>query len=127
MVSPDRFRLLQGEDALATYEFGTGRALHHFCRYCGVASFYRPRANPSNYMLNARCIEGVELDSFLERVRFDGLSCEGRPDAPYTGIWNVSAVLPTRLPSNQRLEQTGRRTAGDRLGVRVAGRSTADR
>lgn len=88
MVSPDRFRLLQGQDALAAYQFGTGRAVHHFCRYCGVASFYRPRAKPENYMINARCLEGVDLDS-LERVRFDGLSWEVRPDAPYTGIWNV--------------------------------------
>ena len=88
MVSPDRFRLLQGEDALASYQFGTGRALHQFCRFCGVASFYRPRANPENYMINARCIEGVDLDS-LERVRFDGLNWEARPDAPYKGIWKV--------------------------------------
>ena len=88
MVSPDRFHLIQGEEALATYQFGTGRALHHFCRYCGVASFYRPRANPANYMINARCLEDVDLDS-LERVRFDGLSWEARPDAPYTGIWKV--------------------------------------
>jgi hypothetical protein len=61
MVSPDRFRLLQGQDALAAYQFGTGRAVHHFCRYCGVASFYRPRARPENYMINARCLEGVDL------------------------------------------------------------------
>ncbi|UCH17509.1 MAG: GFA family protein [Burkholderiales bacterium] len=88
MVPPDRFRLLQGEDALTTYQFGTGRAQHQFCKVCGVASFYRPRANPANYMINARCLEGVDLDR-LERVRFDGASWESRPDAPYTGIWNV--------------------------------------
>jgi hypothetical protein len=86
MVSPDRFRLVQGEEALATYQFGTRRALHHFCRHCGVASFYRPRAKPENYMINVRCLEGVDLDS-LERVQFDGLSWDVRPDAPYTGIW----------------------------------------
>ena len=39
-------------------------------------------------MINARCLEGVDLDS-LERVHFDGLSWETRPDAPYTGIWKV--------------------------------------
>jgi hypothetical protein len=81
MVSPDRFRLIQGDDALATYQFGTGRARHHFCRFCGVASFYRPRANLQNYMINARCLEDVNLDS-LERVRFDGQSWESGPDAP---------------------------------------------
>jgi hypothetical protein len=88
MVSPDRFRLIQGENDLATYQFGTKRALHHFCPHCGVAAFFRPRANPNNYMVNARCLEDVDLDS-LERVRFDGLSWESRLDAPYTGIWKV--------------------------------------
>jgi hypothetical protein len=88
MVSPDRFRLLEGKDALATYQFGTRQAFHHFCRACGVAAFYRPRANPANYMINARCLEGVDLE-VLERVRFDGRSWEVRPDAPYTGIWKV--------------------------------------
>ena len=88
MVLPDRFRLLQGQDALATYQFGTKRARHHFCRHCGVAPFFRPRANPENYMINARCLEDVNLDS-LELVRFDGRSWEARSDAPYTGIWNV--------------------------------------
>src|SRR5262245_54031916 len=85
MVSPDRFRLVQGDEALATYQFGTGRALHHFCRYCGVASFYRPRAKPENYMVNARCLEGVDLDR-LERVKFDGLNWEVRPEAQYRGV-----------------------------------------
>ena len=88
MVSPDRFRLLQGEEDLATYQFGTGRARHHFCRHCGIAPFYRPRANPENYMINVRCLEGVDLGS-IERVRFDGRSWESRPDAPDTGIWKV--------------------------------------
>ena len=89
MVTPDRFRLIQGEADLATYQFGTKRALHHFCRHCGVAAFYRPRANPSNYMVNARCLDGVDLDS-VEQVAFDGQSWELRTDAPYAGIWKPS-------------------------------------
>jgi hypothetical protein len=86
MVPPDRFRLLQGEADLTTYQFGTGRARHLFCRHCGVAAFYRPRLNPENYMINARCLEGVDLAA-LERVAFDGRSWQARADAPYTGIW----------------------------------------
>jgi len=39
-------------------------------------------------MINARCLEGVDLD-VLERVGFDGLGWELGPDAPYTGIWKV--------------------------------------
>lgn len=90
MVPPDRFRMIQGDSDLSTYQFGTGRALHHFCRHCGVAAFYRPRLDPANYMINARCLEGVDIDA-LERVRFDGRSWESRPDAPYTGIWKSSS------------------------------------
>jgi hypothetical protein len=37
-------------------------------------------------MINARCLEGVDLDA-VERVRFDGRGWESRPDAPYTGVW----------------------------------------
>jgi hypothetical protein len=88
MVTADRFRLIRGADDLATYQFGTGRALHHFCRVCGVAPFFRPRANPANYMVNARCLDGVDLEA-IERVRFDGASWELRPDAPYTGVWKL--------------------------------------
>jgi len=86
MVPPERFRLLQGEADLSTYQFGTRRARHQFCRHCGVAAFYRPRLNPEHYMVNARCLEDVDLDA-LKRVAFDGRSWEMRPDAPYMGIW----------------------------------------
>jgi len=56
--------------------------------HCGIiAAFYRPRADPTHYMVNARCLEGVDLGS-VERVAFDGQSWELRPDARYTGIWN---------------------------------------
>jgi len=88
MVSADRFRLIQGEPDLETYQFGTKRARHHFCRQCGVAAFYRPRANPDNYMINARCLEDLDLGT-IERVPFDGRTWELRPDAPYEGIWKL--------------------------------------
>jgi hypothetical protein len=88
MVSPADFRLISGADDLATYQFGTMAARHQFCKHCGIAPFYRPRANPANYMVNVRCLEGVDLES-LSIVQFDGRSWELRPDAPYTGIWKA--------------------------------------
>ena len=33
------FRLLQGEDSLNDYTFGTDRIRHRFCRHCGIKSF----------------------------------------------------------------------------------------
>src|SRR5262247_3704373 len=92
MVSPDRFRLLQGEDALATYQFGTGRALHHCCRFCGVASFYRPRANPANYMINARCLEGC-------RSRFFGASSVRRAELGKSSRCTVQGNLESLIPT----------------------------
>jgi hypothetical protein len=86
MVPPERFRLVAGEENLETYQFGTFTARHLFCRYCGVAPFYRPRADPTKYMVNVRCLDGVDLGT-LRIEKFDGRSWEVRPDAPYTGIW----------------------------------------
>ncbi len=75
IVPPDRFRLIAGEDALATYRFGTGTAQHHFCRTCGIASYYIPRSHPDHVDVNVRCLDGVD-PSALRIVPFDGRNWE---------------------------------------------------
>jgi len=75
IVPESRFRLLQGADSLETYTFNTGVARHHFCRVCGVKSFYRPRSNPDGWSVNARCLDEAEtLDIAIEP--FDGRNWE---------------------------------------------------
>ncbi len=75
IVPESRFRLLQGEGSLETYTFNTGVARHHFCRVCGVKSFYRPRSNPDGWSVNARCLDEAEdLDIRIEP--FDGRNWE---------------------------------------------------
>jgi hypothetical protein len=69
------FRLLTPEADLATYRFNTGVAQHHFCPTCGIASFYVPRSDPDRVDVNARCVDGIDLDA-LEVVRFDGRNWE---------------------------------------------------
>jgi hypothetical protein len=57
IVTADRFRLTQGEDALTTYSFNTGTARHLFCSTCGIKPFYVPRSHPDGFSVNARCID----------------------------------------------------------------------
>ena len=71
IVPPEQFRLLAGEEALATYRFGTRTARHHFCRTCGIASFYVPRSHPDHVDVNVRCLDGVDVEA-LRVESFDG-------------------------------------------------------
>jgi len=75
IVPRERFRLLTDEAELATYRFGTGTARHHFCRHCGVASFYVPRSHPDGIDVNARCLDGVD-PSTVRIEPFDGRNWE---------------------------------------------------
>jgi hypothetical protein len=85
-----------------------------------VASFYRPRADPSKYMINVRCLEGVDFGR-LKIEKFDGQNWEARPDAPYTGIWkNVkspqAATPEWRSPARLGDENmSSRKTVADAL------------
>lgn len=77
-VPADRFRLLQGEDALSLYQWNTGTARHLFCKTCGVYPFHNPRAAPDEFTVNLACLEGLDVDALPVRV-FDGkdFSLEG--------------------------------------------------
>jgi hypothetical protein len=75
IVPPADFELLAGREALATYQFGTMIAKHHFCKTCGVAPFYIPRSDPHSIDVNVRCLAGVDADR-LELPCFDGQNWE---------------------------------------------------
>ena len=71
-VSPERFELLTPEAAIATYQFGTRTARHHFCKTCGISPFRRARSNPNEVDVNVRCLEdfdpkGLPVRSFNGR------------------------------------------------------------
>ena len=75
IVAPERFELLKGGDALATYTFNTGVAKHRFCRTCGVHPFYTPRSHPDKIDVNARCLDGDAWRRFAVEP-FDGRNWE---------------------------------------------------
>lgn len=74
IVPKSRFRLLRGEDQLATYTFNTGVARHTFCRVCGMKPFYVPRSNPDGIDVNVNCLDPVPSDLVVEP--FDGRNWE---------------------------------------------------
>lgn len=67
----NHFTLLTPESNLTTYTFGTHTAKHHFCRYCGISSFYVPRSHPHGFSINLRCIDDINLTD-LNITDFDG-------------------------------------------------------
>lgn len=80
LIAPSEdFELLQGEEALATYQFNTKVAEHRFCATCGIHPFSRPRSHPGSYDVNARCLDaGFE---FLNIKVFDGQNWEASVDS----------------------------------------------
>jgi hypothetical protein len=75
IIPKEAFELLSGQDELTTYTFNTGVAQHHFCRHCGIHSFYVPRSDPDKIDVNARCLDGVDYRT-LPIETFEGREWE---------------------------------------------------
>jgi hypothetical protein len=67
------FEILSGQDALATYEFNTHVAKHHFCSRCGIYTHHRRRSNPGELGVNAACLDGVSPFDFASVPVTDGI------------------------------------------------------
>ena len=74
-VQADSFELLSGEDATTDYQFNKHNIHHLFCSTCGVRSYGWGTGKDGSkmYMLNVRCLEGVEPDDY-EIKKVDGRS-----------------------------------------------------
>jgi hypothetical protein len=72
-VKAPQFKLLQGNDALADYQFGKKHIHHLFCQSCGVGSYSQGKApnGDDTFAVNVRCLDDVDISS-LQRVPFDG-------------------------------------------------------
>jgi hypothetical protein len=56
VVPESAFQLVTGQDRIITYTFGTGATKHMFCSVCGIHAFYKPRSQPDQWDVNARCL-----------------------------------------------------------------------
>jgi hypothetical protein len=80
-VSPEAFRLLDGEGALADYRGGNAVAHHLFCRHCGIHPFEwvdTPNMSGSKYYnINVACLDDIDVD---ELVNAPVTYCDGAND-----------------------------------------------
>lgn len=64
MVRPEDFRLLEGEDALVTYQRTTYPLFRRFCRDCGAHVYgygNLPELGGDFVAVNVQCLDDVEL------------------------------------------------------------------
>ncbi len=59
VVSPEDIRTDWDNENLATYQFGSCIAEHHFCKKCGIYPFHQTFSFPGQYRINIGCVEGV--------------------------------------------------------------------
>jgi hypothetical protein len=74
-VTPDKFKLLKGEDSLTDYQFNRHIIHHLFCSVCGTQSFARGTTPDGTAMvaINVRCLDDVDVEK-LAPMQFDGKS-----------------------------------------------------
>jgi len=76
-VPPESFSIIKGKEELGCYQFGSKEAKHYFCKICGIHPFSNPRANPSMYSINIRCLDNFDLETQkYEKIQFDGKNWE---------------------------------------------------
>jgi hypothetical protein len=80
-IPPDAFEI-EGEEALAVYQFGDKDVYHYFCKTCGIAPFngvaglpdgYKGRARVGDRRVNLGCVDGLNPLE-LEIIVIDGRS-----------------------------------------------------
>jgi hypothetical protein len=70
--TPENFHIAQGAGKLASYQFNTNTAEHHFCSVCGIYTHHKRRSNPNQLGVNVACLEGVSPFDFHELRVYDG-------------------------------------------------------
>ena len=82
--------IIEGREALRTYQFNTKVARHHFCGNCGIYTHHQRRSNPDQYGINVACIEGMSPFDFAQVPVLDG---ERHPADDPDGRLRLAGVL----------------------------------
>ncbi|WP_415897187.1 GFA family protein [Neptuniibacter sp. QD57_21] len=61
VVDPSDIDIQVSDDSLATYEFATHIAKHHFCKQCGIYTFHQTLRKPGHYRVHLGCVDGVDV------------------------------------------------------------------
>ena len=70
--TPEAFRIIEGQEKLATYRFNTMTAEHHFCSVCGIYTHHKRRSDPNQLGVNVACLDGVSPFDFRQVTVHDG-------------------------------------------------------
>lgn len=86
-VKPTAFRMLRGEEALSSYEFGTKAGQHKFCRTCGVrvfGAFDIPQLGGQTVSIQVATLDASDEELAASPVMY----CNGRDN----DWWNAPAI-----------------------------------
>ena len=72
-ISVEDIEIFVSDNALETYEFGSGVAKHQFCKHCGIYTFHQTVRKPGHYRVNIGCLDDVDSIALPFDV-FDGAS-----------------------------------------------------
>lgn len=75
IIPHEDFVLESGKDDLGSYQFGTKKAEHLFCKICGVKSFYQPRSHPKAYSVHVAALDSIDGLEITQEY-FDGQNWE---------------------------------------------------
>ena len=72
-VPGDKFTIKSGRGALTEFKFNKHVIHHMFCATCGIQPFAQGKGRDGSdmVMINVRCLDGVDAESFKVR-KFDG-------------------------------------------------------
>ena len=74
LLKPAEFKLVSGEAALGTYEWGSKMSRRYFCKHCGVHCFGRGHLEELGgdfVSVNVNCVDDVDV-SKLRILHWDG-------------------------------------------------------